>query len=161
MLNHSRRLGLEPPGLQRQRRLPTRLDTSGSEHHSPKSAEELCRTMYFELLDILMTQLRDRFCSEDVTNAMKVQSLLLESATTEEPDLQMVEDVVHFYDDDFDAPPSHVKAQLQVFYNFVKQNAGENTVHTVKELTVFFVDHGCRALFPAVLQLFKIFLCTP
>ena len=73
----------------------------------------------------------------------------------------MVKDVVHFYDDDFDALPSHVKAQLQVFYNFVKQNAGENTVHTVKELIVLFVDHGCRAFFPAVLQLFKIFLCTP
>ena len=61
-----------------------------------------------------MTQLRDRFCSDSVTIAVKVQTLLLESAITEEPD-SLIEDVVQFYDGDFDAPLSHVTSEFQVF----------------------------------------------
>ena len=159
-LSDSQRLGLEPPQLPRQRRPSRRIDTGSSEHHSPNSAEEICRMMYVELLDILKTQLNERFCSGDVEIAEKVQTLLIQSATTEEPDIQMVKDVVQFYDDDFHAPLSGVKAELQLFYNFVKQNSKE-TLRTVQDLAAFFVNQGCSALFPVVLQLFKILLCIP
>ena len=103
--------------------------------------------MYFELLDIIITQLRDCFCSDDVTIAVEVQTLLLESITSEEPKFQTAENAVKFYDGDFSTTQGQVKAELQVFYNFVKQNfpqkegnTAEATDLTVKGLAKFFLS---------------------
>ena len=143
--------------------MPKRFDTSRSQPHFPESSKEQYRQVYFELLDVLSTELPERFCSEGVLVAGKIEILMKDSATSTSPDETLMEEVLQFYDGN-SVDLSSFKTELKVFYDFVKQHFGVKRGKSeinVQELASHFIDHDCVSLFSAVTMLFKIHLCMP
>ena len=80
----STELGLENPRIGRQRRLTLRLD-DGSAPHTHETPKYFYRKHYFEACDILLRDLEDRFCQEDVQNPLlSIESLLIYAAKVRE-----------------------------------------------------------------------------
>ena len=93
--------------------MPKRFDTSRSQPDFPESSKEQYRQVYFELLDVLSTELRERFSSEGALVAGKIETLLKDSATSASPDETLKEEVLQFYDGDF-VDLSSFKTELKV-----------------------------------------------
>ena len=84
VFKQSTELGLENPRIGRRRRLPLRLD-DGSAPHTHETPKDFYRQQYFEACDILLRDLEDRFCQEEVSNPLlSIESLLVDAANGRE-----------------------------------------------------------------------------
>ena len=133
------------------------------------------RTVYFEVLDVMISQLQCRFCSKEFEMFTTVERVLSDSTSCELPAELVMKDVAKFYRTDFEESKllfemnifyNHVKEHFQediyIFYNHVKEHFQEDILMTgsIKELAHDFISFDCKDSFPEVHKLFKIYLST-
>jgi len=71
-------LGIEPPVLPRQRRIPRRIDYGISQsQHSDERVEDLYRRIYFATVDSAIACLSQRFKSPAFEMACDIETLLM------------------------------------------------------------------------------------
>ena len=71
-------LELEPPTLPRHRRIPRRIDDGIADNEQYSSVEAYFRRSYYNMLDILISEIQERFSENTYSVLSSVESLLLE-----------------------------------------------------------------------------------
>ncbi|XP_062521025.1 zinc finger MYM-type protein 1-like [Corticium candelabrum] len=157
----SKAKNLAPPALLRARRPSHRIDERSTTQYQPLSPKERYRQAYYELLDIMVSDLTRRFCSKDYRVFCGIEKLLSESVSLSAPDQSLVSEILHFYTGDFDN--TQFTSEIRVFYNYSKLHFSKDVVETgnIGALARQFVSLRCTELFPQVFKLFKLFLCIP
>ena len=119
----------DEPKLPRQRRVPQHID-EGSESFHPQTPKDYFRQQYFEVLDILVNELRRRFKQESLTVLHEIEDILISSCNSKlkNPSDKLIEryqNVVNF---------ERLQPQLSILLELVN-TANENNSFKVKEVT--------------------------
>ena len=70
------------------------------------------------MLDILISEINERFSENSYSVLIALESLLLDSFTCSEPKAEHLAEIIDFYSDDFVL--EKLKSELVVLYGFVK-----------------------------------------
>ena len=111
-------LELEPPTLPRHCRIPRRIDDGEAENERYSSTEAYFRRSYYNMLDILISEINERFSENSYSVLTALESLLLDSFTCSEPKAEHLAEVTSFYGDEFVL--EKLKSELMVLYGFEK-----------------------------------------
>ena len=103
------------PILPQKRKAPRRYETGTGEGSHSATVEDHYRQAYFEVLDLVITGISDRFNQPGYIIYNNLESLLV-SAANGEPFNDQFNEVVALYGDNFDS--SQLSAQLQNFITF-------------------------------------------
>ena len=106
------------PRLPRKRRAPRRFEIGTGEGSHSATVEDHYRQTYFEVLDLAIAGILDRFNQPGYAVYYNLESLLV-SAANNEPFNEQFHEVVTFYEDDFDS--SQLSAQLENFGTFFSE----------------------------------------
>lgn len=111
---------MEGPSLSRPRRVPRRLEEGSIDtaYVAPSPKDEF-RSIFFEILDVLRTELDDRFNSNQSDILIAVEKLLTDAALETDVDLGALRHVCDTYGQDFDC--ARLQSQLELFYTEVKE----------------------------------------
>ena len=131
----SRQVGVNEPSLPRQKKAPSRFESSSDSHYFPTNVKEHFKKIYFEAIDTLTACLKDRFDQSDFNMYAKLEQVLLKSAKSECCE-EEIEECCTFYGSDLD--DNTLKTQLQIFSGICKTNQ---------------LDTGC--LLSDIINLFK------
>ena len=131
----SRQVGVNEPSLPRQKKAPSRFESSSDSHYFPTNVKEHLKKIYFEAIDTLTACLKDRFDQSDFNMYAKLEQVLLKSAKSECCE-EEIEECCRFYGSDLD--DNTLKTQLQKFSGICKTNQ---------------LDTGC--LLSDIINLFK------
>ena len=148
-------LDVSKAALPRRRKMPRRFD-EGSAPFYPLTVKDHYRAIYFEALDLITSCIDDRFNQPGYKIYEKVETLLLNAATSKlyQDELQHV---LTFYGDDFDALllPTH----LEVFSNYFSSK--DQVV--LSDILSFFqtCTPGQLELLSQVTKLVKLLLVMP
>lgn len=148
--------GTQPPALPRKRRAPQRYEVGSGEGSHCTTVEDHYRLQYFEVLDIAIASITDRFNHQPGYAVYKrLEGLLVNAANGETYD-QYFDSVTTFYKDDFDR--GLLSAQLQ---NLTTWFAG-NTV-SLKECLAFLraLPQAQKSFFSEVCRLVNLTLVMP
>lgn len=104
-------VGTEPPALPRKRKAPQRYEIGSGEGFQSMTEEEHYRVQYYEVLDVVISSIRNRFDQPGYLMYKNLESLLVGAANNQVLD-EYFESVTAFYKDDFDR--SLLSAQLQI-----------------------------------------------
>ena len=104
------RTNTNPPVLPRKRRAPQRFEVGTGEGSHSSTVEDHYRQAYFEVLDLAIASISDRFNQPGYAIYQNLESLIVSAANCEPFD-QHLKEVVEFYENDLD--PSLLSAQLQ------------------------------------------------
>ena len=104
------RTNTNPPVLPRKRRAPQRFEVGTGEGSHSSTVEDHYRQAYFEVLDLAIASISDRFNQPGYAIYQNLESLIVSAANCEPFD-QHLKEVVEFYENDLDA--SLLSAQLQ------------------------------------------------
>lgn len=100
-LKIAEQLSINQPVLPRRRRCPSRLD-DGAEPHQYSSPKEYHRRMYFEACDLLITELEERFESQNVPTMLSIEQALVKASNGDEFDRELSELKESCYKHDID-----------------------------------------------------------
>ena len=155
-------LELEPPALPRHRRIPRRIDDGEAENEQYSSVEVYFRRSYY-MLDILISEINERFSENSYSVLIALESLLLDSFTCSEPKAEHLAEIIDFYSDD--SVLEKLKSELVVLYGFVKSisppcSCGSDE-KSVDDLINLFLEHNCHHMLPEVSKLMKLYLIVP
>ena len=153
----SSELDLEPMHLPRKRKVPRRFDEGTSEGDCPDSPEAVHRPIYFQLIDLLESELKHRFSSNNHEALIAVETLLTDSIVKPEPSSDYIRKVKHFYGDDFNL--TKLEVELSIFYHQIKNEVLPS--NDIKGLCQVFGANNYASLYPEVHKLFKIYLVVP
>jgi hypothetical protein len=149
-----RKLDLEEPSVPRQRRVPRRLEQTSNpaEPHQFVDPHSLYRMQFFELLDLLINELDERFQQIGVEKLMQLERILLGTNTEEDIDSVMQSYSIFL--------PSRAGLARQLdslkdIYN-TPRNIGD-TVLKLQEM----INKGVPELFCHVIVLCQIYLAAP
>ena len=128
------------PALPRQRRPPQRLGT-GETAHTFNSPELYFRQQYFEVLDIVGGELKNRFQQErGMPVAAALEKVLLDAVTTQ---TSLTDDslpsVLGMYSKDINIP--HLAIQLKMLPDLVRAFNENNPATAIKEVTTLRMRH--------------------
>ena len=152
----SSELDLEPPQFPRKRKVPKRFD-EGSSVDYPDSPEAVHRPIYFQLIDLIESELKERFSSNNHEALIAVENLLMDSNVKPEPSSEYISKVTSFYGDDFDL--TKLEIELSIFYHQVKNEVLPS--NDIKGLSEMFGTKNYSTLYPEVHKLFKVYLVVP
>jgi len=99
------------PVLPRARKVPKRFETSRSVSSHPDSPKSFYRIVYFEVLDLVINAIKDRFDQPGYEMYKNLQEVLLKASHCEEYSSKL-QTVMGFYGNDFE--PTQFSAQLQL-----------------------------------------------
>ena len=104
--------GTEEPSLPRKRRAPARFEVGEGTCYFSSDVDEHYRRLYFEVLDLIVSGIQQRFNQPGYAIHQNLEDLLLNAANGKDyaTDLKAVTD---FYGDDF--VKSELITQLQIF----------------------------------------------
>ena len=114
------------PVLPRKRKAPRRFEIGTEEGSHSVTVEDHYRRAYFEVLDLAIAGISDRFNQPGYAIYNNLESLLV-SAANSEPFNERLTEVVAFYEDDFDS--SQLSAQLQNLGTFFSGNTEKVSLH--------------------------------
>ena len=156
-------LELEPPTLPRHRRIPRRIDDGEAENEQYSSVEAYFRRSYCSMLDILISEINQRFSENSYSVLTALEALLLDSFTCLEPKAEHLPEVVGFYGDEFVS--EKLKSELMVLYGFVKSISPPcsrgHEEKSVDDLISLFLEHSCYHMLPEISKLMKLYLVVP
>ena len=152
-------LELEPPTLPRHRRIPRRIDDGIADNEQYSSVEAYFRRSYYNMLDILISEIQERFSENTYSVLSSVESLLLDAFSCSEPKEEHLTKTLTFYRDDF--VPEKLKSEMIVLYGFVKSvsppcSRRDSEERSVDDLITLFSEHSCHLMLPEVTKLIKI-----
>ena len=116
----------DPPALPRIRRVPKRID-SGSQAHTFASPKELYRKLYFEVIDIVINELRKRFQHPSFAMLQHMESLMLTSINGGK--VNPSESFCSMYSEDIDI--DKLKMQLSLLPDLLRTANNEMSGHGV------------------------------
>ena len=114
------------PVLPRKRKAPRRYEIGTEDGSHSATVEDHYRQAYYEVLDLAIAGISDRFNQPGYNIYSNLESLLVSAANSQTFNDQFTE-VVAFYGDDFDS--SQLSAQLQNFGTFFSGNAEKVSLH--------------------------------
>lgn len=123
----SKKLELEDPHLPRQRRVPSRLG-GGEIQPVYRNVEHYYQvTSFYPLLDVIISQLEERFTENDMIIVQNMEAVLLADSISSVSQAAL-EQVSQFYNLDKD----NLKAELRIYTNLMKQKEKEQSGVTVQ-----------------------------
>ena len=123
----SRKLELEAPHLPRQRRVPSRLG-GGEVQPVYRNVEHYYQvTSFYPLLDVIISQLKERFSENDMMIVQNTETVLLADNISSVSQTAL-EQISQFYDLD----KNNLKAELRVYINLMKQKEKEQSGVTLQ-----------------------------
>ena len=150
-------LDLEPPQVPRRRKVPKRIDDGTSDGDFPESLEAVHRPIYFQLIDLLQTELEERFASNNHEALISIETLLLDSIVKSEPSAECITKVTNFYGNDLD--PTKLEVELSIFYHQIKNEIlPKNDIQGICEI---FRINNYASLYPEIYNQFKLYLVVP
>ena len=141
---------LQEPTIGRSRRI-----SSGDAF---SDAKQSYRVTYYELLDVLVEELKSRFKDQDVSVLISMEHIFVGAYSDIEPSEDSIQTVVTFYRSDIDE--RRLRNELKVFYSFVKQHLSAIPRDPIVQLAQLLV-HGGLSVFPQVAQLLRLYLLVP
>ena len=114
------------PVLPRKRKAPRRYEIGTEDGSHSATVEDHYRQAYYEVLDLAIAGISDRFNQPGYNIYSNLESLLVSAANSQTFNDQFTE-VVAFYGDDFDS--SQLSAQLQNFGTFFSGSAEKVSLH--------------------------------
>ena len=120
--------GTEEPSLPRKRRAPARFEVGEGTCYFSSDIDEHYRRLYFEVLDLIVSGIQQRFNQPGYAIYQNLEDLLLNAANGKDyaTDLKAVTD---FYGDDF--VKSELITQLQIFSSNFPQEQRSASLHEI------------------------------
>ena len=158
--NHSEEVGVNKPKLPRQKRAPSKLNDTTSEHYFPNSVQNHYRAIYFEAIDTLTSSLKDRFDQTDFQMYSKLEQVLIKCAKSDSYEKELVECCL-FYDNDFDV--SKLRTQLQTFSTLWKEHNHDTSCLLLSDIINYFrtLSRPEILLMSEVARLLKLIIVMP
>ena len=151
----------DPPVLPRYRRKPKKID-DGEPEHRFTNVEDMYRQQYIAIMEAMVGELNRRFEQKDLKVVLELESILINSANGEMPEISKQVKSLYAKDLDFD----RLKHQLPMLPDLVKNTKLDGTA--VKKVTkvqticqIFNAAPYSKSLFSEVDALLKIFLTIP
>ena len=152
----------QPPTLPRQRQIPRRIDDGASNHHFG-TPQEYYRKQYFEVLDLLATELERRFDQNSFKTLQEIERVLVESCNGK--NVQFSETFVNTYATDlkFDRLavqlamlPDLLKTTNELHQMGIKRVTSINTICEVMNTCKF-----AKNMLSEVDHLLRVYLTIP
>lgn len=150
------RTDTDEPTLPRKRKAPARYETGGEGSHAD-TVEDHYRRIYFEALDLAVTCIEERFNQPGYMTYRNLEELLVKAANKEDYAKEF-EEIVSFYEDDFDA--MELSTQLTIFSSSFTR---EGSRVTLREAIKYLQDlsAGERLFFKQVCRIAQLILVMP
>ena len=133
MICFGSKLDISEPELPRKRKAPRRIEIEEGESHFPATVEEHYCRYYFEVLDLTINSIKQRFDQPGYRMYQHLESLLLKTSNGENFDEDLKE-ITHFYCTDIEASMLHVQLQTLAFHF-----KDESTV-TLQDIVAYFKE---------------------
>ena len=138
-------LGLGPPSLPRQQKVPKRFESGESAHHFSSSAMDLYRRQFSAAIDVAVSNLDNRFDSEDFRQLDSITDSLITGSVDEAilnkyPQLDMYQ----------------LDMQLQMYVHNYKRTTIAEHIQVFREMSP-----DVMRMFPQVKMLLKLALVSP
>jgi len=168
MLLKIQRYLTSPPTLPRFRQPPRRLGEEGAPGHVYPSVESYFRKQYFEVIDLLVNELKRRFTQKrGLPIACTLKKVLIGAANRTQVDLEDLPDELKLYKEEINL--EKLKIQLQMLPDLVRtRNATIPNCIPIKKVTnvwtlcdIFNEVTVTKEMFSEVLKLVKIFYTIP
>jgi hypothetical protein len=154
----------ETPVLPRRRRAPKRLD-SGSAPHVFLSPEERFRSIYREVLDLVVNEVARRFDQSSFAIPLKIEELLLNAANAKYDSSKPFDgDLIEVYKDDINFEKlNHQLALLSDFLNEVHAPKEESTLYATVRAIAEELNRSStgKCILNQVYALVKIYMTIP
>ena len=149
---------LQEPTLGRSHRPPRRIAEGSSSGDAFSDAKQSYRVTYYELLDVLVEELKSRFKDQEVSVLISMEHIFVGAYSETEPSEDSLQNIETFYRSDIDE--RRLKNELEVFYTFVKQYISAIPRDPIVQLAQLLVQSGL-SVFPQVAQLLRLYLLVP
>lgn len=149
---------LQEPTLGRLRRPPRRLSEGSCSGDTFADAKQSFRVTYYELVDVLVEELKSRFKDQEVSVLISMEDIFVGAYSQMEPSEDSLQQVVLFYRSDIDE--RRLRNELMVFYTLVKQHASSVPRDPIVQLAQLLLQTGL-SIFPQVAHLLRLYLLVP
>ena len=149
---------LQEPTLGRSHRPPRRIAEGSSSGDAFSDAKQSYRVTYYELLDVLVEELKSRFKDQEVSVLISMEHIFVGAYSETEPSEDSLQNIVTFYRSDIDE--RRLRNELKVFYTFVKQYISAIPRDPIVQLAQLLVQSGL-SVFPQVAQLLRLYFLVP
>ena len=105
------KLEVSEPALPHRRKVPKRLEYGTAAHEYPSTAEDHFRQIYYEVLDLVISCITDRFDQPGYCIYNKVQNLILKAAKQQDYQIKL-DFIIDYYGNDFDV--ALLKTHLEI-----------------------------------------------
>ena len=123
-------LDISEPQLPRRKRAPRRYEISNAEPEYPATAHDYYRRIYFEVIDVLVASIQERFDQQGFLMLQKLETTLLD------PKSEALQDACQFYGADLNQ--DRLETQLKVLHSTRGPDTGltdfKSVVSYLKEL---------------------------
>ena len=156
----------DPPVLKRPRKPPKKID-SGSTPHLPETPKDMYRALYFEISDIVISEIDTRLGIKNLNVPMKVEGLLLSAFNeTGNVDENVCDSICKFYGSDIDK--TKLIRQLNMVPDLlldVRKDERFKSLKTISKLStivdIFVAFPSHVKLFSELQKLIKLFMTIP
>ena len=132
LTKHDSRTQIKEPTLPRRCRPPNRLDDHPETATHPQTVTERYRVIYFEVIDIITTTIKDRFNQEGYQTYRYLEQLLLNAASGQDYEEQ-IKFVTDFYASDFQ------EFQLRIHLQLLQQTfSSQNDTVNLQDVVQFY-----------------------
>lgn len=147
----------EEPCVPRRKRAPRRIEIGEGPGYHSASVEEHYRAQYYEVLDLAISSIKDRFDQPGYAAYKSVEELLMKAANSKDYSAEL-QKVITMYKDDFNE--LELSTQLQIFSaNFAEKAPAvtlKEAIHFLKGLA-----KGQRGFFKEVFRLAQLIIVMP
>lgn len=156
MLLKSSKLDISEPELPRKRKAPKRFEVGAGESHFPTTVEEHYRRYYFEVLDLIINSIKQRFDQPGYRMYQHLESLLLKASNQETFDEDLRE-ITQFYGTDIEG--SMLRIQSQTLATHFK----DKSQVTLQDIVAYFKELSPpeRQIYSEVLTILNLVLVNP
>lgn len=91
------KIDVSPPALPRRRKAPRRLEVGEGAPEYAATVEDHYRRIYFEVIDILLAAIQERFGQKGFQVLQQVETLIVDNC----PSVEILREVAEFYGSDF------------------------------------------------------------
>ena len=102
---------MSPPALPRRRKAPRRLEVGEGAPEYAATVEDHYRRIYFEVIDILLAAIQERFGQKGFQVLQKLETLVVDNC----PSVDILRELAEFYGSDFHH--ERLKSQLNVLHS--------------------------------------------
>lgn len=142
--------------------MPRRYEEGDAAHFFPATAKDIYRQHYFEVIDLAVACIRDRFDQPGYAVYKNMQELLLKAANSEFKDYSIeFQFVVDFYKGDVDREALKVQLETLRTHFAAVQKTAEHV--TFSDVLVYLrsLSTAMRSMFSEVVTLVKLLLVMP